>query len=166
MHQSLTQSQDQRFWLDLIFDITLYPPAYLNKVLCTLFLSLSRIKFLIFLHCQSFIVHLKCLMNELIKIDSCILTLEEKYFTKLLLYGDGRYDSKTNTSTILASINFVYSSKRFDAKLMWWKKRNICLSCLEFAVAHVAWLCPYLLTVCWVLFKNVIRHGAWTSPKV
>ena len=58
-------------------------------------------------------------MNELIKINSCILTLEEKYFTKLLLYGDGRYDSKTSTSIILASINFVYSSKRFDRKLMW-----------------------------------------------
>ena len=29
-------------------------------------------------------------MNELIKIDSCILTLDDKSFTKLLLYGDGR----------------------------------------------------------------------------
>ena len=35
-------------------------------------------------------------MNKLIKIDSCILTLDEKSFTKLFLYGDDRYDSKTN----------------------------------------------------------------------
>ena len=64
--------------------------------------------------------HRKCLMNELIKIDSCILTLDrldEKSFTKFLLYGDGRYDSKTNKSMILASIKFIYSSKRFDGQL-------------------------------------------------
>ena len=57
-------------------------------------------------------------MNELIKIDSCILTLDEKYFTKLLLYGDDRYDRKINKSIILASINFIHSSKRFDGELM------------------------------------------------
>ena len=60
----------------------------------------------------------KCFMTEHIKIDSCILTLDEKSFTKLLLYGDGRYDSKTNKNLILASINFIYSSKRFDEQLM------------------------------------------------
>ena len=52
-------------------------------------------------------------MNELIKIDSCILTLDENFLMKLLLYGYGRYDSKTNES-ILVSISFIYSSKRFD----------------------------------------------------
>ena len=50
--------------------------------------------------------------------DSRILTLDEKSFTKLLLNGDDRYDSKTNKSIILASINFIYSSKRFDGQLM------------------------------------------------
>ena len=57
-------------------------------------------------------------MNELIKIDSYILTLDEKSFTKLFLYGDHRYNSKTNKSIILVSINFIYSSKRFDGQLM------------------------------------------------
>ena len=33
-------------------------------------------------------------MNELIKTDSCILILDEKYFTKLLLCGNGKYDRK------------------------------------------------------------------------
>ena len=32
--------------------------------------------------------------------------------------GDGRYDSKINKSIILAPINFIYSSKRFDGQLM------------------------------------------------
>ena len=57
-------------------------------------------------------------MNELIKIDSCILTLDEKSFTKLLLYGDARYDSKTNKTIILSSIKIIDSSKHFDGQLM------------------------------------------------
>ena len=47
-----------------------------------------------FLRCQNFTNLRKCLINELIKIDSCILTLDEKSFTKFFLYGDGRYDTK------------------------------------------------------------------------
>ena len=57
-------------------------------------------------------------MNELIKIDSCILTLDEKSLTKLLLYGDDRYDCKTKKSVILTYFNFIHSSKRFDRQLM------------------------------------------------
>ena len=68
-----------------------------------------------FLHCTGF---RKCLLNELSKIDSCILTLDEKSFMKLLLYGDDRYETKTNKSIILASINFINFSKRFTGQLM------------------------------------------------
>ena len=77
-----------------------------------------RINYPFFLRCQNFIDLRKCFMNDVIKIGSCILTLDEKSFTKLLMYGDGRYDSKTNKSIILASINFIYSSKRFDGQLL------------------------------------------------
>ena len=49
-----------------------------------------------FLRCQNFTDLRKCLMNELIKIDSCILALDEKSLTKLLLYGDDKYDCKAN----------------------------------------------------------------------
>ena len=71
-----------------------------------------------FLQCQNFTDPRKFLMNELIKIDSCILTLDEKSLTKLLLHGDDRCDSETNESITLASINFIYSSKRTDGQLM------------------------------------------------
>ena len=60
-------------------------------------------------------------INELIKIDSCsciILTLDEKFFKKLLLYRYGRYDSKTIKGIILASIKVSYPSKRFNGKRM------------------------------------------------
>ena len=76
-------------------------------------------------------------MNELIKINSCILTLDEKSFTKLLLYGDDWYESKIYESVILASIKFIYSSKRFDGQLMWWRKQHICLRCLDFSFCHI-----------------------------
>ena len=85
-----------------------------------------------FLRGQNFTDLRKYLMNEHIKTDLCKLTLNQKSFTKLLLYGDGRYDSKTNTSIILASIKFIYSRKRSELQLIWWKKRNICLRCLDF----------------------------------
>ena len=88
-----------------------------------------------FLRCQNFTDLRKCLMNELIKIDSCILALDEKSLTKLLLYGDDKYDCKANKSIILASINFIHSSKRIDGHLMWWRKQNICLRCLDLRVA-------------------------------
>ena len=90
-----------------------------------------------FLHCQNFTDLRKCLMNQRIKIDSCNPTLDEKFFTKLLLYGDGRYDSKTNESITLASINFINSSKRFDGQLMWLRKHYICLRCLDFSVCLI-----------------------------
>ena len=71
-----------------------------------------------FLHSQNLTDLRKCLMIELIKIGSCILTLDEKYLAKLLLYGDDRYDCKPNKSIILASINFIHSGKSFDEHLM------------------------------------------------
>ena len=46
-------------------------------------------------------------MNELIKIDSCILTLDKKSFSKLLPYVDGRYNGKrTKVQYLLLSISF------------------------------------------------------------
>ena len=57
-------------------------------------------------------------MNELIKFNSYIFTLDEKSFAKLFLYGDCRYEGKTNKRKqniiILASLKFIYSSKNFD----------------------------------------------------
>ena len=55
-------------------------------------------------------------MNELIKIDSCILILDEKYFTKLLPCGDGIYGRTTYKSILLASVNLIYI--HFDGQLM------------------------------------------------
>ena len=57
-------------------------------------------------------------MNELRKLDSNILKLDEITLTKLLLYGDSKYGNKINKKMLLASINFVLSTKRFEDQLM------------------------------------------------
>ena len=50
-------------------------------------------------------------MNELRKLDSNILNLEDISLTKLLLYGDSEYENKVNKKILLASINFMLSTK-------------------------------------------------------
>ena len=72
----------------------------------------------LFLRCQNFITPRTNLMNELRKRDSNILNLDEISLTKLLLYGDSKYENKVNKKILLASINFVLSTKRFEGQLM------------------------------------------------
>ena len=57
-------------------------------------------------------------MNELRKLDSSILNLDEISLTKLLLNGDSKLENKVNKKTLLASINFVLSTKRLESQLM------------------------------------------------
>ena len=70
------------------------------------------------LRCQNFITPRTNLMNEPRKLDSNILSLDEISLTKLLLYGDSKYENKVNKKTLLASINAVLSTKRFEGQLM------------------------------------------------
>ena len=57
-------------------------------------------------------------MNELHKFDSNILNLDEISLTKFILYGESKYENKVNKKTLLASINFVLSTKGFEGQLM------------------------------------------------
>ena len=56
-------------------------------------------------------------MNELRQLDSSILNLDET-LTKLLLYGDSKFENKVNKKILLAFINFVLSTKRSEGQLM------------------------------------------------
>ena len=71
-----------------------------------------------FLGWQNFIAPRTNLMNELCKLDSSILNLDEISLTKLLLYGDSKFENKVNKNILLASINFVLSTKRFEGQLI------------------------------------------------
>ena len=57
-------------------------------------------------------------MNELRKLDSNILNLDQISLTKLLLYGHSKYENNVNKKILLASINFILSTKRFEGHLM------------------------------------------------
>ena len=85
--------------------------------LCSCSLEIES-TFHFFLRCQNFIIPRTNLMNELRKLDSGILILDEKSLTKLLLYGDSKFETKVNKKILLASINFVLSTKRFDGQLI------------------------------------------------
>ena len=58
-------------------------------------------------------------MNELHKLDSSILNLNEISLTKLLLYDDSKFKNKVNKKILLASKNFILSTKQFEGQLIW-----------------------------------------------
>ena len=64
-----------------------------------------------FLRCQNFITPRTTLMNELRKLDSNIVNLDEISLIKLLLYGDSKYENNVNQKILLASISFILSTK-------------------------------------------------------
>ena len=64
-----------------------------------------------FLCCKNFITPRTNLMNELRKLDSHILNLDEISLTKLFLYGDSTYENNVSKKILLASINFLLSTK-------------------------------------------------------
>ena len=72
----------------------------------------------LFPHCQNFVTPRTNLMNELRKFDSNILNLDKISLTKFLLYGDSKYENKVNKKILLASVNFLLSTKEFEGQLM------------------------------------------------
>ena len=56
-------------------------------------------------------------MNEFRKIDSTILNLDGISLTKLLC-GNSKFEKKVSKNMLLASLNFVLSTKRFKGQLI------------------------------------------------
>ena len=80
------------------------------NLLCSCSLKIESISHC-FLRCQNFIAPRTNLINELRKLDSHILNLYEITLTKLLLYGDRTYENNVSKKILLASINFLLSTK-------------------------------------------------------
>ena len=55
--------------------------------------------------------------NKLQSIDANILIKDDSNISKLLLYGDHSFNDEKNTSILTASIEYIISTKRFDAPL-------------------------------------------------
>ena len=80
-----------------------------------------------FLCCQNFITPRTNLMNEFRKLYSNFLNLDEISQTKLHLYGYGKYENNVNKKILLASINFILSTKRCERPPDLTFFLNICL---------------------------------------
>ena len=71
-----------------------------------------------FLCCQNSITPRTIPMNKTRKTASNILNLDQISLTKLILFGDSKYENKVNKNILLVSINFVLFSKRSEGQLM------------------------------------------------
>ena len=55
--------------------------------------------------------------NKLQRIDANILSKGDSNISKVLLFGDHSFNDEKNTSILTASIEYIISTKRFDAPL-------------------------------------------------
>ena len=105
-----------------------------------------------FLRCQNFITPRTNLMNELRKLDSNILNLDEISLTKLLLYSDSKYENNVNKKILFASTNFILSTKRIEGHLMW--RFSQIYVCLQF---FFPFICVYFTHYVSVFYPSL--HG-------
>ena len=70
-----------------------------------------------FLCCHFFDALWATLMNNLRNIDSDLPTLRDENLTNILLYGNQKYDDKTNQITLMHVIRYIKDSQRFDELL-------------------------------------------------
>ena len=70
------------------------------------------------LHCPNHAACRSVLFENLRKSISLVTLISSKYTCNLLIYGDPTYDTHTNKMIILATIQFLISSKRFDQPLI------------------------------------------------
>ena len=70
-----------------------------------------------FVHCHFFDAFQATLMNNLRNINSDLPTLRDENFTNILLYGNQKYDDKTNQIILMHVIRYIKDSQRFDEPL-------------------------------------------------
>ena len=76
-----------------------------------------------------------------------ILNLDEISWTKLLLHGDSKYENKVNKKILLASVNFVLSTKRFEGRFVTFFL-NICLLVISLSVCLCTFYALRFYTLC------------------
>ena len=67
-----------------------------------------------FLHCLNFNQERLVLLNNLATIDNSIRSYQNQDLIDLLLYGNPRFDEKSNHLILTYSIDYIRSTKRFD----------------------------------------------------
>ena len=69
------------------------------------------------LHCPNFSNERLIFFNKLRSIDANILSNDDSNISKVLLYGNHSFNDEKNTSILTASVEYIISTKRFDAPL-------------------------------------------------
>ena len=77
--------------------------------------------------CPNFSNERLMLFNKLQSIDENILSKDDSNISKVLLFGDNSFNDAKNTSVLTASIEYIISTKRFDALLYQNWHLSICL---------------------------------------
>ena len=67
--------------------------------------------------CPNFSNERLTLFNKLQSIDENILSKDDSNISKVLLFGDNSFNDAKNTSVLSASVEYIISTKRFDAPL-------------------------------------------------
>ena len=70
------------------------------------------------LHCSNYSNERLTFLNIIRNIDSNILSKNDLKVTETLLYGDSSYDDTKNTLIMNATMEFLFTSKRFDVPLV------------------------------------------------
>ena len=70
------------------------------------------------LHCPLFQCARQSLLTNIKTIDESILKKHDELITKILLYGDDKFDLSCNKSIISSTIEFIVSSERFSNSLV------------------------------------------------
>ena len=70
------------------------------------------------LHCPNFSNEKLIFFSKLRSIDANILSKDDSNISKVLLYGNHSFNDEKNTFILTASIEYIISTKRFDAPLI------------------------------------------------
>ena len=98
------------------------------------------------LHCPNFSNERLTFFDKLQSIDANILSKDDSNISKLLLYGDHSFNDKKNTSILTALIEYIISTKRFNAPFFqnWHIYLSMCSLSLVF---FKKWLVNLLLVL-------------------
>ena len=69
------------------------------------------------LHCPNFSIYRCSLFDSLRQNEICILPYSSSYLVKILLFGNDKFNIKTNKNILTSVIDFIIQSKRFDGPL-------------------------------------------------
>ena len=108
------------------------------------------------LHCPTYIIERRTLLSNLVNIDNNLLDLCEPVLIRTLLFGINSFDTDANANVVNVTIEYIFSTKRFDEPLFQWKQK-IFKQCYESVhslfIVFTCIICKFLfyfLRICFI----------------